>query len=181
MFYSNPRRTPSHSVVDISSIQHGRSASSCHSHSKSAKYNHNQNRIRSHQQLCHSYSEDSLSREFFQGTKQTLDRLFVQTNFNGILDQIQHTLQPIVQQLRQQGDRRAHLSQRDRLHCMKSCAKFITETLRLAERDTYPNSPELYRLRQVLDRFSAVPHRHVSVQTDAPLEVDLMRLHIGER
>ena len=64
---------------------------------------------------------------------------------------------------------------------MKSCAKFITETLRHVQRDSYSNSPELYRLQQVLDRFLAKPRRHVSVQTDEPLEIDLMRLHIGKR
>ena len=103
----------SNSIIDISSNQH-------------QKTSHNQNQIQS---LCHSYSNDSLDKEFIKNTKQTFNKLFLQTNFNEILNQIQYTLQPIVDQLRQQIQRKKYLSKQDRFICMKSCAKFITETL----------------------------------------------------
>jgi hypothetical protein len=163
MFYSKLRHAPSNSIIDISSIQHSKNGSS------------NQNRIRSqprtssylsHHQLCHSYSDDSLDKDFIQHTKQTVDKLFRQTNFNETLDQIQYTLQPIAEQLRQEIQRKNSLSKRDRFICMKSCAKFITETLLNHQWNLDDSFTELYRLQHVLDHFLL---NHISVHTNEQL------------
>jgi len=179
MFYPKLRHTPSNSIIDISSIQHSKNGSSNHSH--------NQNRIRSqlrtssyfsHHQLCHSYSDDSLDKDFIQNTKQTVDKLFRQTNFNETLDQIQFTLQPIAEQLRQEIQRKNSLSKRDRVICMKSCAKFVTETLLNHQWNLDDSFTELYRLQHVLDHFLSNQRTNISVHTNEQLETGLRQLYI---
>src|SRR5438094_821496 len=105
MFHSNLRHVSSNSLIDISPIHHTKKISSKH-----FSYPHNQNRVQTelsksssifHHHLCHSYSHDSLDRDFLHQTKQTLNKLFHQTNFHELLDQIQHTLQPLAEQLRE--------------------------------------------------------------------------------
>ncbi|CAF0945280.1 unnamed protein product [Adineta steineri] len=170
MFYSKLRHAPSNSIIDIS--------------------NHNQNRARSqtrvssylsHHHLCSSYSDDSLDKEFIENTKQTVDKLFQQTNFNKILDQIQCTLHPVIEQFRQQIQRKNYLSKQDRFKCMKSCAKFITEVLLNEQWEFDYQITELYHLQQVLDHFLTNPRTNKSVQTNEQLETDMMHLQIDNK
>ena len=163
MFYPKVRHAFSNSIIDISSDQHRR-------------ISHNQNQIQS---LCHSYSDDSLDKEFLKNTKQTIDKLFHQTNFNEILNQIQYTLQPIVEQLRQQIQRKKYLSKQDRFVCMKSCAKFITETLTHEQWDRNNNNfTELHQLQKVLNHFLSEQRINIPIQTNEQLERDMMKLQI---
>jgi hypothetical protein len=161
MFYPKLRHAPSNSIIDISSHNQNQSPSR-----KSSYF--------SHHQLCHSYSDDSLDKQFLVNTKQTVDKLFQQTNFNGILDQIQFTLQPIVEQLRQQIQRKKYLSKQDRFVCMKSCAKFITETLIHEQWDRNNDFTELYQLQKILNHFLS------KQQTDEQLEIDMNKLQIDK-
>jgi len=185
MFYPKLRHAPSNSIIDISSIQHSKKIFSNHSTLSKSSYNQNraqsQSRISSfvsHHQLCHSYSNDSLDKEFLQNTKQTFNKIFHQTNFNEILNQIQHTLQPIVDQLRQQIQQKKYLSKQDRFICMKSCAKFIIETLLNEQWDINDHFTELYQLQRVLDRFLLKQRTNISTQTSEQLETDLMQLNM---
>jgi hypothetical protein len=151
MFYPKVRHTSSNSIIDISSYS-------------------------SHHQLCHSYSNDSLDQEFVENTKETFNKIFHQTNFNEILHQIQYTLQPIVDQLRQQIQYKKYLSKQDRFICMKSCAKFITETLINEQWDIDDHFTEFYQLKRVLDRVLT----NISAQTSEELETNMMQLNIGD-
>jgi len=163
MFYPKLRHASSNSIIDISSNHSTRSPS----------YNQNQARTSSyfsHHQLCPSYSDDSLDKEFLENTKQTFNKLFHQTNFNQILHQIQYTLQPIVDQLRQQIQYKKYLSKHDRFISIKSCAKFIIETLLNERSDIDNHFTELYQLQQVLDRFLLKQRTDTSTQTNEQLE-----------
>ncbi|UJR35651.1 hypothetical protein I4U23_028401 [Adineta vaga] len=180
MFHSKLRHAPSNSIIDISSH---------YSHEPTSKYNFNQNRARSHSRtssfishrhLCHSPSTDSLEKVFIPNTKQTVEKLFLQTNFNQILDQIQDTLQPITKQLRQRIERKKYLSKQDRLFCMKSCVKFLTETL-LNEQWTFDDQfTELYELQHLLNRLLLNQRINTSVQASEQLETHMMQLHIDK-
>jgi hypothetical protein len=181
MFYSKLRHAPSNSIIDISSRQYSK---------PSSKSSYNQNRAQSqprtpsyfsHHQICHSYSNDSLDQEFIQNTKQTFNKIFHQTNFNEILNQIQCTLQPIVDQLRQQIQQKKYLSKQDRFICMKSCTKFIIETLLNDQWDIDHHFPEFYQLQQVLDRCLLKQRRDISTQTSEELERDMRQLKIDKK
>lgn len=125
-----------------------------------------------HHQLCHTYSHDSLDREFLQQTKQTCDKLFHQSHFNQLLDQIQQTLQPIAEQLREKIEEKKNFSKQDRLICMKSCAKFLIETLRNNQWNIDEDLPELIQLQHFLEYYLPKPHTHVLTQTDDPTDVN---------
>jgi hypothetical protein len=181
MFYSKLRHVPNNNIIDISHIQPSKSSF------KSSSYNQNraqsQSRISSdlsHHQLCHSYSNDSLDKDFIQNTKQTFDKLFHQTNFNELLDQIQYTLQPIANQLRQKIQQKNDLSKQDRLICMKSCAKFITETLLNDQWNLNDHFPEFYQLQNVLNQFLSKERTTISTQTSEQLEIDMTQLQIDD-
>jgi hypothetical protein len=179
MFYPKLRHVPSNSIIDISPIQ----PSKPFFYSSSSKSSYNQNRISSnlsHHQLCHAYSNDSLDKDFIQNTKQTFNKLFHQTNFNELLDQIQYTLQPIADQLRQKIQQKNYLSKQDRLICMKSCAKFITETLLNDQWNINDHLPEFHQLQNVLNQFLSKQRAHISTQTSEQLEIDMTQLQIGD-
>lgn len=191
MFYSNFRDVHSQSIIDISSLRSHRSRPSNPSppanspRCQSSELSRNQNRVQTrsprltHDDLCHSLSDDSLQEGFLQNTKQTVDQLFVRTHFNEVLEEIQHTLQPIVQQLREQIDRKQHLTRSERLQCLKSCAQFITETLTDHSCNVDRHCLEFVRLQQVLDRCLPKQRTHAAVQTSDDLEIDFTRLNIS--
>ncbi|CAF1592237.1 unnamed protein product [Adineta ricciae] len=179
-FYSKPRHVPSNSVVDISrSVQRSKHVFSKHNN------NYNQNRARSssfvsHHRLCHSHSDDSLEKNFIECTKETVEKLFVRTKFNQMLDQIQDTLQPIAEQLRQRIECKQRLSKQDRLLCMKSCAKFLVEAI-LNEHWHFDNNfSELYELQHALNHSLPATNIDTIAQTNKQLENDFMQLHIDK-
>jgi hypothetical protein len=192
MFYSKCRHMTNESIIDISSIQSSscRSLNICRTDNVELSTTHmqnnnrNQNRVQTrsqrviHRPSCHSTSDDSLNREFIHTTHDTLDRLFLRTNFDGVLDEIQLTLQPIVEQLREQIERKRELSKHDRVLCMKSCARFITETLIREPWIHTEFSKEFDRLRHILDRVPDKHGRHVAVQTQSELAIDMNKLRI---
>jgi hypothetical protein len=61
---------------------------------------------------------------------------------------------------------------------MKSCAKFITETLVNEKWDIDDRFTEFYQLKRVLDHFLPKQRTTISVQTSEELETDMMQLHI---
>ena len=187
MLYSNLRDFHSQSIIDISSLRSDkrRPSNPPSLHFPTSGLNRNQNRVPArpprlpHHELCHSFSDDSLHDGFLQSTKQTVDQLFVRTHFNEVLEEIQHTLQPIVHQLREQIERKQNLSRDERFLCLKSCAQFIAESLTDRSCTIDRRCPEIVRLQQVLDRYLPRPKTHVAVQTSDELEIDLSRLNIG--
>jgi hypothetical protein len=196
MSYSKLRNARSSSIIDISSsIQSSKRVPSHHSHIRrpsptpKSNFNYNQNRARSqqrtfspasHRSLCHSHSDDSLDQDFIQNTKHTVEKLFHRTNFNQILDQIQGTLQPITAQLRERIERKKHLSKKDRLLCLKSCARFIIETVLDHQWYCDDKLTELNELQRVLAR--SFSHRRIdaSVQTSEQLETAMRQLQINK-
>ena len=168
MFNSKLRHVSLSSLVDISPVRH-------------SSYSHNQNRVQTElqnsssifdHQLCHSYSHDSLDKNFLHNTQQTFNELFHQTNFHEVLDQIQHTLQPIAKQLREKIEEKKNFSKEDRLICMKSCAKFLIKTLHNNQWNIDEQFPELYQLHDFLDQFLSKQRTSTSTQTDHPLDID---------
>lgn len=170
MFYSKVRSISSHSIIDICSPQ------------PSTKFSFNQNRqsLSNHHHRCHSLSHDSLDKDFIEHTKQKCKDLFHQTNFNQLLGQIQSTLQPVVKQLRQEIQNQKSLSKQERLVCLKSCAKFITETLINEEYDGICQSNEFIRLQQMLNCCLTKSQNHVFTQTETSVDVDLRKLKIDD-
>ena len=138
------------------------------------KCSYNQNR-------CHSFSHDSLDKEFIENTKQKCKDFFHQTNFNQFLHQIQTTLQPVAEQLRQEIQKKKSLSKRERFVCLKSCAKFITETLINDKYDDFIYQPnEFIRLQQTLNCCSMKSTTNVFTQTEPALDFDLRKLRIDD-
>ena len=172
MFNLKLRHVSSNSLIDISPIYHSK---------KISLYSQNQNRMATelfksrsnfHHQLCHSYSHDSLDREFLHQTKQTCDKLFHQSHFNELLDQIQQTLQPIAEQLREKIEEKKNFSKQDRLICMKSCAKFLIETLRNDQWNIDKHFPELIQLQHFLENYLPKQRTNIFTQTDDQRDVD---------
>lgn len=172
MFHSKLRHVSSNSLIEISPLYHSKKISS-----KYSSYSHNQNRVQNnlsssishHHHLCHSYSHDSLDRDVLHQTKHTWDKLFHQSNFHQLLDQIQHTLQPLAEQLREKIQEKKHLSKQDRFICMKSCAKFLIETLQNDHWNIDEHFPELYQLQNFL---LTKQQTSTSTQTDHQLDID---------
>lgn len=172
MFNLKLRHVSSNSLIDISPIYHSK---------KVSLYSQNQNRLSSelsksrstlHHQLCHSYSHDSLDREFLHQTKQTCDKLFHQSHFNELLDQVQQTLQPIAEQLREKIEEKKNFSKQDRLICMKSCAKFLIKTLRNDQWNIDEHFPELIQLQHFLGNYLPKQRTNIFTQTDDQRDVD---------
>lgn len=148
------------SLVDISSIRSSQ----------------NQNRI------CCASSDESFNDEFLRRrTKTNISEIFHQTHLEDLLEQIQQSLTPIVDQLRQQLDDKNVLTRKQRWNCMKTCAKFLCENLINEKFDLMKNDEniEFIRLRQLLSRSFSSKQIHIGVQTnDDELENHFHRLTI---
>lgn len=175
MFYSKVRSISSHSIIDICAPEPPAKLSYNHS-SSSSSYLYN------HFHRCHSsFSHDSLNKEFVENTKQKCKDLFHQTNFNQLLNQIQSTLQPVVKQLREEIQNKKTLSKQERLACLKTCTKFITDTLMNDDQfDVIYRSNELIRLQQLLNRYLSKSQNDVFTQTETSVNIDLRKLKIND-